>query len=191
MNARLVLLLWLCLRFPLVAQVPASLDPPFKVPEVGVTVVSPTPRFLEGLRKHYKLPAYAEDKAVKDKPMIELHAVGGFTGGTSSYFFDPNDTTKIITSDSDEPGQEVVKADSPAALKSLLAQLVLKLRNVKKSGLQLTRKYEREADDADVVILTHHLMTPDRILLIRGGPVEADDAWDDLLGKIMNAFKAL
>lgn len=191
MNARLVLLLWLCLRFPLSAQLPASLDPPFKVPEVGVTVVSPTPRFLEGLRKHYKLPAYKEDKAVKDKPMIELHIVAGFDGRRISYYFDPNDTTKIITSDSDEPGQEVVKNDSPAALKSLLAQLVLKLKNVKKSGQQLTGKYERGVDSGDGIILTHHLMTPDRILLIRGGPLEADDAWDDLLGKILKAFGAL
>ena len=138
MNARLVLLLWLCLRFPLSAQLPASLDPPFKVPEVGVTVVSPTPKFLQGLRKHYKLPAYEEDKAVKDKPMIELHAVGGFAGLTTSYFFDPTDTTKIITISSGAPGQKVAKVDSPALLKSLLDQLVLRLKNVKRSGKQPT-----------------------------------------------------
>lgn len=189
MNARLVLLLWLCLRFPLSAQLPASLDPPFKVPEVGVTVVSPTPKFLEGLRKHYKLPAYEEDKAVKDKPMIEVHLTGVFFGRTFSYFIDPNDTTKIVTSISELPGQKEAKVDSPALLKSLLDQLVLKLKDVKNSGVQITRGYKAVVDGSDGIILTHHLMTPDRIMITRGCTVAGLDVWKDLFVKILYAIK--
>ena len=188
MNARLVLLLWLCLRFPLSAQLPADLDPPFKVPEIGVTVVSPTPLVLEGLRKHYKLPAYEEDKAVKDKPMIEVHFVDGFAERTFSYFIDPNDTSKIISSISELPGQKEAKVDSPALLKSLLDQLVFKLKDVKNSGVQITRGYKAVVGGADRIILTHHLMTPDRILIIRGCPAHRLEGWSGVFGYILYAI---
>ena len=190
MNARLISLLLLCLRFPLPAQVPASLDPPFNLPGIGITVVPLTPAFLEGLRKHFKLPAYEEDKAVKDKPMIECHFVGYFDGGRS-YYFDPNDTTKIITSSPKTPDQKLAKVGSPALLKSSLDKLVLRLKNVKKSGKQLTGKYEGGIDSGTTIIITHHLMTPDRIFIMRGYPITGHDAWMDLLqGDILEAIGA-
>ena len=186
MNARLVLLLWLCLRFPLSAQLPADFDPPFKVPEGGITVVSPTPLFLEGLRKHYELPAVEEDKGVKNKPMIEWHTVGGFSGGRVCYYFDPNDTTKLKTSRTGGPPTETLLAKSPEGLKKALDRLVLRLKKVKKSGIQPTLEFRGGADIGELIIITHHVMTPDRILILRGAPPD-EEPWVDFFLKIIEA----
>ena len=191
MNARLISLLLLCLRFPLPAQVPASLDPPFKLPDFGITVVSPTPAFLEGLRKHYGLPAYEEDKEVKDKPMIEWHTVGGcFPGGRESYYFDPNDTTKLKTSKTGWPLPVTMSVKSPKGLKKAVDGLVLKLKKVTKSGMQRTGPIDTPIGPPDLIIITHHVMTPDRILIMRGCPPDGDP-WVDVLLKIFEAVSGL
>ena len=77
---------------------------------------------------------------------------------------------------------------SPEGLKKALDGLVLRLKKVKKSGTQPTGEFRRGADIPELIIITHHVMSPDRILIMRGLPPE-DEPWLDFFVKIIEAVK--
>jgi hypothetical protein len=189
MNLRIILLLLVYLQFSLSAQIPALLDPSFKLPNSGVSIILPTPTYVEGARKHYDLPTYKQNVTAKPEPTIELHLVGGYSGGRLSYYFDLNDTTKLRISTSVKPAEEVRAAASPVRLKKLLDQLVTKLRAVSKSGIQPTTKFVGAADVPDLIMFTHHLLTPDRILIQRGSTEAEHELWSDLFAEILGSTK--